>query len=121
MNYIIISIATIASISIIINILMVGYAKNTLLKIETVYTAADETAEIFSMIDSYKEHINSVYEMPTFYGDETLKGLLDHSSQMIEFLKRYENIYSMTQPNLEEQLLEASRDINNDEAAEEKE
>ena len=49
--------------------------------------------------------------MPTFYGDETLKGLLEHTNQMVEYLKQYEEIYSFTQPDLEEQLLAASSNL----------
>jgi len=100
-------------ISVVVNMVLVGYARNTLSKINTVYRASEETSEIFSMIDSFREHLNAVYEMPTFYGDDTLKGLLEHSKQMIEYLKKYENIYSFTQPDLEKQLLDASEDLEN--------
>jgi len=115
MSYAVISLSIIATISVLINIFMFGYAKNTLAKIETAYNAAEASTEIFSLMDAFKDHLNSVYEMPTFYGDETLKSLLDHSNEMIEYLKGYEEIYSFTQPELAQQLLQASEDIENDE------
>ena len=87
-----------------INVIMVSYAKNSLSRLESVYVAAETASEIFSMIDSYKEHLSNVYDMPTFYGDDTLKSLLDHTGDMIEYLRGYENIYSFTQPDLEMQL-----------------
>tara|TARA_R110002020_G_scaffold100115_6_gene237052 strand:- start:340 stop:708 length:369 start_codon:yes stop_codon:yes gene_type:complete len=105
-------------VSVVGNVILVGYARSTLAKINTVYRASEETSEIFSMIDAFREHLNGVYEMPTFYGDETLKGLLEHSKQMIEHLKKYENIYSFTQPDLEEQLSKASADLENHEEEE---
>jgi len=115
MSYVIISLSVIAGISVLINIFMFGYAKNILVKIETVYNAAEASTEIFSLMDAFREHLSSVYEMPTFYGDETLKSLLDHTNEMIEYLKGYEQIYSFTQPELAQQLLQASEDMKNDE------
>jgi uncharacterized protein YqgQ len=59
--------------------------------------------------------------MPTFYGDQTLQNLLEHSGQVIEYLKKYENVYSFTQPELEKMLLEASEEFEDFEKEEEKE
>ena len=92
------------SVSIIFNALLVWYVKTSLSKLNVVYTASEEVAEIFTLVDTYGEHLQSVYEKPMFYGDETLQGLLDHTKQMMDFLKRYESVYSFTQPDLEEQL-----------------
>ncbi len=68
------------------------------------YVASEESAEIFTRIQSYNEHLQSVYEMPTFYGDDTLQSLLDHTKELTLFFQRYEDIYSFTQPDLLEQL-----------------
>ena len=100
-------------ISIILNIVLVWYSQTTLSKIDAVYTASEAASEIFSMIDAYEEHLHSVHEKPTFYGDETLQGLIEHTKEMMEYLKGYENIYSFTQPDLEQQLLSASTDMEN--------
>ena len=108
MTSIIIILGIVSALSILFNVLMMWYAKKTLVKVDTIYTASEQASEIFVMMDSFKEHLSSVYEMPTFYGDETLQSLLEHAGQMIEYLKKYENVYSFTQPDLEEQLLEAS-------------
>ena len=97
----------------VFNIVMVWYAKTSLAKLDSVYTASEEASEIFSMIDIYGEHLQSIYDMPTFYGDDTLQGMLEHTKQMIEYLKKYEEVYSFTQPDLEEQLLAASGDLEN--------
>ena len=98
-------------VSVTFNTILVWYARTELVKVDTIYTASETASEIFSMIDTYGEHLKSVYEMPTFYGDETLKGLLDHTNQMVEYLKQYEEVYSFTQPDLEEQLLAASSNL----------
>ena len=90
--------------SLVLNVIFVLYAKATLSKIDTIYTASETASEIFTMLDAYRSHLNSVYDMPLFYGDETLQGLLEHTSQLSEYIKQYEGVYSFTQPDLEEQL-----------------
>ena len=111
MTTLVIVLGTLASVSVLFNVIMVWYAKTSLSKLDAVYTASEEAAEIFSMIDTYGEHLQSVYEMPTFYGDTTLQGVLDHTKQMVEYLKKYEKVYSFTQPDLEEQLRAASIEL----------
>jgi len=108
-------------ISLIANVVMVWFAKTSLARIDSIYLAAENTSEIFRMIDTYKEHLKAVYEMPTFYGDETLQSLMDHTGQMIEFMKKYEEVYSFTQPDLEEQLLAANGDVSEHEEEEKQE
>ena len=49
-----------------------------------------------------------------FMVTKTLQSLLEHSKDMLDFLKKYEDIYSFTQPDLEEQLLSASADMEDD-------
>jgi|TARA_R100000149_G_C5867901_1_gene132340 hypothetical protein len=93
-----------------INILFVFYARSTLSKVETIYTASETASEIFTMLDAYEAHLRSVYEMPLFYGDDTLQGLLEHTDQLSSYIKQYEGVYSFTQPDLEEQLSLISTD-----------
>ena len=123
MNELLIFLGTALCLSCSFGIIMIWYVRSSLLKtreeINIIYTASEEMVEIFSMIDAYKEHLNSVYEMPTFYGDNTLQSLLDHTNQMIEFMKKYDKVYSFTQPDLEEQLSAAQNDMEEEEYEEE--
>ena len=85
-----------------------AYARRVLTR---VLNASEEASEIFTRLDTFQEHLTSVYEMPTFYGDETLKGLLEHAKETSDFLSRYEEVYSFTQPDLLEQLEAASKEL----------
>ena len=98
----------ILSLSIGANIILVWYMRQI---VSQFFVASEEASEIFSKLDAFGEHLQSVSEMPTFYGDETLQSLLEHNKEMIEFLKKYEAIYSFTQPDLLEQLQAASEDL----------
>ena len=95
-------------ISVALNIILFLYSRKVLLR---VYTASEEASEIFTMLDAYQEHLKSVYELPTFYGDDTLSGLLGHTRDLFAYLEKYEEVYSFTNPDLLEQLELASREL----------
>lgn len=101
-------ISLICATSIIFNVVLMAYARRVLTR---VLNASEEASEIFTRLDTFQEHLTSVYEMPTFYGDETLKGLLEHAKETSDFLSRYEEVYSFTQPDLLEQLEAASKEL----------
>jgi len=42
--------------------------------------------EIIFSLQSFQGHLRDVYEMDTFYGDETLQSLLDHSKELNSYL-----------------------------------
>jgi len=95
-------------VSVLVNVALVSYIRQNIIK---VFVISEESAEIFTMIDSFREHLKSVYELPTFYGDDTLSGLLDHTNAVAQYLMRFENVFSFTQPDLLEQLEQASIEL----------
>jgi len=108
-EHIILLIATVIFfISVALNMVLFLYSRRVLLR---VYIASEEASEIFTMLDAYQEHLKSVYELPTFYGDETLSGLLGHTRDLCAYLEKYEEVYSFTNPDLLEQLEAASKEL----------
>jgi hypothetical protein len=75
------------------------------------YNASEEASVIFTRLDTFREHLQTVYDTPTYYGDETLSALLEHVKGLVEFLLQYEDIFSLTQPDLIEQLEAASLEL----------
>ena len=49
------------------------------------------------MVNSFSEHLQSIYELEMFYGDDTVRSLLDHALSFNEQLETFEYIYSLTQ------------------------
>jgi hypothetical protein len=90
-------------ISIGLNTVLFFYIRKYLL---ISYNAADQASRIFVMLDAYRIHLKSVYEMPTFYGDETLSSLLEHTNDLRRFLEIYEDVYSLIEPDFLEKLKE---------------
>ena len=91
----------ILALSVFINVLLVSYIRKTIVR---VFVASEEASEILTRLDAFQSHLSSIYEMEMFYGDETLKSLINHLKELMEFMMRYEEIYSFTQPDLIEQL-----------------
>lgn len=108
-EWIIIMIAVaLLSASVFLNVFLILYIRSNIVK---VFVISEESAEIFTRLDSFGEHLRTIYEMPVFYGDETLSGLLEHLNTLNEFLTKYEGLHSFTQPDLIEQLESASLEL----------
>lgn len=88
----------ILALSFILNLFLVWYGY---LLIRKVLFVSSNTTEVLVAIERYKEHINGVYELETFYGDETLKSLLDHTGELSTFLSECENAYGLTESEYE--------------------
>jgi len=85
-------------ISILINISLFWYGFLLLRKV--VYVSGN-TSEIIDAVEEYRQHLDGVYEMELFYGDETLKSLLDHTGTLSTFLNECENAYGLTESEYE--------------------
>ena len=84
--------STILLISIIANVALGFYSVAAARRI---YVISSNLNSIQEELVSFQEHLGSIYELETFYGDETLKGLLDHSKDVSNELSKYENIYDL--------------------------
>ena len=104
-------ISLVCIVSIAMNVVMVMYSRNYLSRL---INASNVATEILVRMDAYREHLTKVYETPTFYGDETLKNLLEHTNDLSAEMTKYEALYSLTQPDLMEQLELASEDFLDD-------
>ena len=69
--------------SIILNIILVILLFIISRRAMEVYSRVDES---FQAVESYREHLELVYNLDTFYGDETLNSLLEHSKELSNFL-----------------------------------
>lgn len=100
--------------SVITNIIFVWYTRSLLRKC---FFASEAASGIFSRFDAYKTHLKSVYELELFYGDKNLKDVIEHTTDIINYLKQFDGVYSFTQPEIEEILKE--EDLTEDDREEE--
>jgi hypothetical protein len=65
--------------SVIANLFLAWYCRKLIQFVKLTTSDVDSLQE---SIDSYKEHLTKVYGLETFYGDQTLKSLLEHTRDL---------------------------------------
>jgi hypothetical protein len=81
------------TLSILINVGFFLYVRATLSRLIMI---SEELGDLQDMINSFLVHVQSVYEMETFYGDQTLQYLLEHAKAFSAQMDSFEYIYSLT-------------------------
>tara|TARA_R110002020_G_scaffold314075_5_gene529369 strand:+ start:145 stop:459 length:315 start_codon:yes stop_codon:yes gene_type:complete len=92
-------------LSVFLNIALLWYIREVLTKL---WFLADNTDELQHRLKLFAEHVTSVYELEMYYGDTTLEALLEHSKEISEYIKEYEEIYSLVHK--EEELADADEE-----------
>jgi|TARA_B100000242_G_scaffold124534_1_gene87683 hypothetical protein len=92
--------STVTVFSIVLNICVFVYARSAISRLLYV---SNELGDLKSMIDSFSNHTESVYQMEMFYGDQTLEDLMNHAQSFNQQLETFEFIYSLTDADAIEQ------------------
>ena len=64
--------------------------------IKNVVSTSEGFGELFDTLEQFSTHIEQVYSLETFYGDETLQSLLRHSKIIIEDLNKFKEALLFT-------------------------
>ena len=62
-----------------------------------IYTSQN-LEDLTTLVANYREHLRNIYGMEMYYGDETMKHLISHTTSLLEILEDYEDVYSITTP-----------------------
>ena len=76
------------AVSLIFNVLLYWYSRQLTQKLSFIY---DNIGDVSELITNYRVHLKSVYSMEMYYGDETLKFLIDHTRSISVLLEDYED------------------------------
>ena len=80
---------------------------------------SDGLGDLVEIIENYRNHLRDVYQLDSFYGDETLEGLMTHTNAVRALLEeQYGNVINITDP-IEYQIEEVEE--NGEEESTEKE
>ena len=79
--------------SVSVNAFLFWFARKSSSRLTIVASNIDE---IMGAIENFESHIETLYEMETFYGDETLHSVLLHARGVTEFLSEFEDIYELS-------------------------
>ena len=67
-----------------INLILFFYVRWLL---KTVAAINQDVSTVSNVIQEFLEHLKALYELETFYGDQTLKNLLIHSQDLVKDLE----------------------------------
>jgi len=81
-------------LSLVFNVGVFVYARAAIVRLLSV---SEELGDLQHMVDSFAKHAKAVYELDSFYGDQTLHHLLEHAVSFNEQLETFEFIYSLTE------------------------
>ena len=94
-----ITISIICVVSILLNCFLFWYIKGILTKLLFV---SENQQELSNTLASFSNHLNAIYELETFYGDESLAALIEHMKAVTEEIEEYESIYTLVEDEEEE-------------------
>lgn len=93
------TISIICGISILLNCFLAWYIREILTKLLFV---SENQQHLSETLTSFSSHLDTIYELETFYGDETLAGLIEHMKSVVEAVEEYESIYTLLEEEEEE-------------------
>ena len=100
-------------ISLCTNALLVWFSREQSVKLSYV---SQNLTDLVEIIGNYKQHLKKVYSLEMFYGDETLKFLMEHTNVLAELLEKdYQKVINITEP-LEYQIIEEENEKESEES-----
>ena len=99
---------TVMAVSLLLNIVLIYYTRISISKFASV---SEGIISLKNSVESFMNHLQFIYELEMYYGDETLKGLIDHAKALSESLDDYEEFYDLFEfEEEEEEQLEEEAD-----------
>lgn len=82
----------ICTLSFILNVVLVYYTRISVTKFAQI---SDGIRTQRDSLESFTEHLKYINELEMYYGDDTLRGLLDHAKSLTESYDQYEEFYNL--------------------------
>tara|TARA_R110000824_G_scaffold254086_1_gene443098 strand:+ start:678 stop:1034 length:357 start_codon:yes stop_codon:yes gene_type:complete len=100
-------------LSILLSVVLVWYNRQV---VGELLFISENIGDTVGLLKEYHEHLEGLHEMEMFYGDETLRGLIEHTKFMTEELKVFEDIYDLTREEEETDMDDDSEPTDEEEA-----
>ena len=78
------------SFSLLINLASFWYIYNIIKKHRIIFEITDN---LLINLEDFLAHLKALYELETYYGDETLKELIVHAASTVESVEQYRDAY----------------------------
>ena len=76
------------------NIFLFWYARVLLGKLMYV---GENIGDLVDILSNYRKHLKTIYGMEMYYGDETLKFLMNHTNSLLDLLEDYSDVYNIVE------------------------
>ena len=84
---------TIATITLSIALgLSIWYIRGLL---KVMYQMTVDVQQMQDKMEEFSKHLDNVYEMEMFYGDETLGQLIRHSKEVVDSINQFKNLFEI--------------------------
>ena len=80
-------------LSLSLNILLIWFLRGLTSRLVLV---SENMSDLVDHLARYGSNLKSIYEMELYYGDETIKSLVEHTQMVLEMLSDFEEIYALT-------------------------
>jgi len=83
-------------VSVVVNIMLFRLA---MWQSKDLTLVSDNIGDLVEIIESYRNHLRDAYQLDSFYGDETLEGLMTHTNAIRSILEeQYGDVIAITTP-----------------------
>ena len=82
-------------LSILVNLLALWYIRKLLTKVLFV---SQNLTDLVDLLTTYRNHLQRLFQLEMYYGDETMKFLIKHTRSLLDVLEDYSDIYKLTEP-----------------------
>lgn len=104
-------------VSVIVNFFALWYIRRLLSRL---FFVAENIGDLVDLIENYKNHLRTLYELEQYYGDENIKFVLSHTTSLLEVLEEYEEIYMIVEESEEQEELEENEEEDAEKTIQEK-
>lgn len=81
---------------------------------------SDGLGDLVEIIENYRNHLRDVYQLDSFYGDETLEALMNHTNAVRALLEeQYGDVINITDP-IEYEIEEVEENVEEESTEKEK-
>ena len=82
-------------LSVLCNLLALWYIRKLLAKVLFV---SQNLTDLVDLLTTYRNHLQRLFQLEMYYGDETMKFLIKHTKSLLDVLEDYSDIYKLTEP-----------------------
>ena len=84
------------TLSLLVNGVLIWFSREQSQRLSYV---SQNVGDLLELISNYQEHLKKVYSLEMFYGDETLKFLMEHTNALVTVIEQgYGDIAGITEP-----------------------